>query len=95
MKKGILGGVAAIVIAVLAGVNMNMSSQSKNLLSDLALANVEALARGEAGGGAYLQCSTTLSGQEGQPGLTHVTYCATCSPILSTVQSLNSTCIGS
>ncbi|MDR1582935.1 MAG: NVEALA domain-containing protein [Prevotellaceae bacterium] len=44
MKKYILGGVAAVVIAVLAGVNVNMNSQSENLLSDLALANVEALA---------------------------------------------------
>jgi hypothetical protein len=45
MKKIILGGVAAIVIAVLATVNVNLSSQSENLLSDLALANVEALAQ--------------------------------------------------
>jgi hypothetical protein len=44
MKKIILGGVAAIAIAVLATVNVNMSSQNDNLLSDLALANVEALA---------------------------------------------------
>jgi hypothetical protein len=51
MKKIILGGVAAIVIAVLAGVNVNMNSQSENLLSDLALANVEALASGESGSG--------------------------------------------
>jgi predicted small secreted protein len=45
MKKIILGGIAAIVIAVLAVVNVNMNSQSENLLSDIALANVEALAQ--------------------------------------------------
>ncbi|MDR2009698.1 MAG: NVEALA domain-containing protein [Bacteroidales bacterium] len=44
MKKRVLSGIAAIAIAVLAGVNVNMSSQGENLLSDLALANVEALA---------------------------------------------------
>jgi hypothetical protein len=49
MKKIILGGIAAIVIAVLAAVNVNMNSQSENLLSDIALANVEALAQ-ESGG---------------------------------------------
>jgi hypothetical protein len=49
MKKVILGGIAASVIAVLTVVNVNMNSQSGNVLSDLALANVEALAQ-EAGG---------------------------------------------
>jgi hypothetical protein len=47
MKKIILGGIAAIVIAALAVVNVNLNSQSENLLSDLVLANVEALAEGE------------------------------------------------
>ena len=50
MKKVILGGVAAIAIAAFAVVNVNVSSQNENLLSDLALANVEALASGEGGG---------------------------------------------
>jgi hypothetical protein len=49
MKKIILGGVAAIVIAVMAAVNVSMNSQNENL-SDLALANVEALAAGEGTG---------------------------------------------
>jgi hypothetical protein len=51
MKKIILGGVAAIVIAVLATVNVSLNSQNENLLSDLALANVEALAQESGGGG--------------------------------------------
>jgi hypothetical protein len=45
MKKYILGGVAATVVAVLATVNVSLNSQNENLLSDLALANVEALAQ--------------------------------------------------
>jgi hypothetical protein len=49
MKKIILGGIAIVAIAVMAAVNVNMNSQSENLLSDLALANVEALADGEGG----------------------------------------------
>jgi hypothetical protein len=47
MKKKIFGGIIAVVIVALAAVNVNMNSQSENLLSDLALANVEALAEGE------------------------------------------------
>jgi hypothetical protein len=56
MKKMILGGIAVIVIAVLAAVNVNMNSQSENLLSDFALANVEALANGETGSGGGSGC---------------------------------------
>jgi hypothetical protein len=55
MKKIILGGVAAIVIAALAVVNVNLNSQNDNLLSDIALANVEALAQ-EVGNSSY--CGT-------------------------------------
>jgi hypothetical protein len=61
MKKFILGGVAAIVIAVLAAVNLSLSSQDNNLLSDLALANVEALGSeiGDACGGCSTSCYKT------------------------------------
>jgi hypothetical protein len=45
-KKMILGGIAAIAIAAFAVVNVNVNSQNDNL-SDLMLANVEALASGE------------------------------------------------
>jgi hypothetical protein len=51
MKKVILGGIAVVVIAVMAAVNVSLGSQSENLLSDLALANVEALAQNEDGYG--------------------------------------------
>jgi hypothetical protein len=58
MKKFILGGIAAIVIAALAAVNVNMNSQSENLLSDIALANVEALADGEGGNACPGNCNS-------------------------------------
>ena len=60
MKKIILGGIAAIVIAALAVVNVNLNSQSENLLSDLVLANVEALAQ-ESGdyNKSYVHCDGT------------------------------------
>jgi hypothetical protein len=56
MKKIILGGVAAIAIAAFAVVNVNINSQNENLLSDLALANVEALADNE-GGSVSIPCT--------------------------------------
>jgi hypothetical protein len=48
-----------LAIAAVAAINVNMSSQSENLLSDLALANVEALGSeiGEACGGCATNCA--------------------------------------
>jgi hypothetical protein len=57
MKKRILGGIAVLAIAAVAAINVNMSSQSENLLSDLALANVEALAQESGGRG----CTSDIS----------------------------------
>jgi hypothetical protein len=59
MKKIILGGIAIVAIAVMAVVNVNLSSQNDNLLSDIALANVEALGSeiGEACGGCATNCA--------------------------------------
>ena len=48
MKKKILGAAIIAAMAVAAGWNFNQSKKEVEL-SDLALANVEALARGEAG----------------------------------------------
>ena len=45
MCKKILGCLAIVIIAIVAAINMNLSSAES--LSDMALANVEALARGE------------------------------------------------
>jgi hypothetical protein len=44
MKKIILGGIAVVVIAAVAAWNMGLNSQ-KSDLSDISLANVEALAQ--------------------------------------------------
>ncbi|GAB6013572.1 NVEALA domain-containing protein [Viscerimonas tarda] len=49
MKKKIIGGLAILAIAAVTVLNVNLSSQ-KELLSDISLANVEALAQGEWGG---------------------------------------------
>ena len=46
MKKKILGGIAIIAIAAFAAFNMNVSSKGAGL-SDISLANVEALAKSE------------------------------------------------
>lgn len=43
MKKYIFGGIAVLAIATVAAWNMNLNSQSNNL-SEISLANVEALA---------------------------------------------------
>jgi hypothetical protein len=50
MKKKILIGIAAAAVAAIAAVNVNVSSK-KNLLSDISLANIEALGVGESNSG--------------------------------------------
>jgi hypothetical protein len=47
MKKKILGGIAVLAIAAVAAWNVGLSSQKNDGLSDIMLANVEALASGE------------------------------------------------
>lgn len=51
MKKKILSGVFALALLATAGWGVHKSMNSDADLSDLALANVEALANGESGGG--------------------------------------------
>ncbi|MCC2599274.1 NVEALA domain-containing protein [Sphingobacterium sp. FBM7-1] len=60
MKKKIFGGILAVVIAAVAAVNVNVNDESEDALSALSLANVEALASGENGGGN--SCSSSCSG---------------------------------
>jgi hypothetical protein len=50
MKKNILGGIVVLAIAAVAAWNVSMNSQKNVGLSDVMLANVEALADGESGG---------------------------------------------
>ena len=48
MKKKIFGGIAVVAIAVAMTLNVNFSTKD-NTLSNISLANVEALADGEGG----------------------------------------------
>ncbi|MCC2599282.1 NVEALA domain-containing protein [Sphingobacterium sp. FBM7-1] len=57
MKKKIFGGILAVAIAAVAAVNVNINNESEDALSALSLANVEALANGESGGG-YTGCTS-------------------------------------
>jgi hypothetical protein len=49
MKKNIFYGIAILALATLATVNITLGNGKKNVLNDLQLANVEALANDEAG----------------------------------------------
>lgn len=51
MKKKIYSGAFALALLVAATVGVQESKKNDVLLNDLALANVEALANGEVGGG--------------------------------------------
>ena len=51
MKKKIFGGILAVAIAAVAAVNVNINNEAEDALSALSLANVEALAQNENGGG--------------------------------------------
>ena len=51
MKKKILSGLFALALLATAGLGVHKSLNGNANLSDLALANVEALANGESGGG--------------------------------------------
>lgn len=51
MKKKILSSLFALALLATAGIGVVESKKNDVVLNDLALANVEALANGEAGGG--------------------------------------------
>ena len=75
MRKKVFSGVFALALLATAGWGMNKSMSNEAGLSDLALANVQALAEGESGGGKYRNCS---QGEESSYG-TNEFYCGTCS----------------
>jgi hypothetical protein len=70
MKNKILYGIAVMVIAVIAAFNVTLSLQKNNNLSDLSLANIEALADGENGNCPGNYCSYSNYGET----------CSTCCP---------------
>jgi len=57
MKKKVLAAVVALAIAAVAVINMDLVSRKQEALSALHLANIEALAQGESGGGGGGLCS--------------------------------------
>ncbi|GHV27015.1 hypothetical protein FACS1894176_08470 [Bacteroidia bacterium] len=63
MKNKIFGGIAVLAIAAVAAFNVNVNSQ-KNDLSDLSLANVEALAS-EGSGGNSVTCYSSSKSSSG------------------------------
>lgn len=65
MKKKIFGGIAVLAIAAFAAFNMNVNTQ-ENQASSLTLANIEALAQNESGGGTiyYVNPCPKHSGNE-------------------------------
>jgi hypothetical protein len=68
MKTRILVGLAAIAVAAVAAWNVYLSTQSNNEMTDLMLANVEALAQGEVNTRKYYNvvsctCSNGKSGK--------------------------------
>ena len=73
LMKFIYGFVVLVIAAIIAW-NVHVSSKGYGL-SDMSLANVEALARSE--DMHAMQCWTTIS-IKGEGNLTHVTYCASC-----------------
>ena len=76
MVKKILGFIAVLLIAFVAMWNVNVNSQTKGM-SDVMLANVEALANDEGGGGQRVSCYNKIEGFQGAP-MEDQTYCGTC-----------------
>jgi len=60
MKKKILGGIAVLAVAALAAWNLNLDSKT-NGMSDVKLANVEALADTEGGSSGTFTCYSTYN----------------------------------
>ena len=62
MKKKILGGIAAIAIATVVALNMQIMVGENDQITDLSMANVEALAQHEesAETGQYYDCQSTF-----------------------------------
>lgn len=77
MKKKILSGIFALALLVATGYGVNKGMKSNDDLSDLALANVEALADNESGEGQRITCYNNLEGDQGAP-MEDKTWCDDC-----------------
>lgn len=85
MKKSLMKSTLAVVFTVVAIYGFYVSQRDDVEISDLVLANIEALASGESGGQS-LKCYKTVSSGGGGM-MTHVTYCGTCSAVLANAYS--------
>lgn len=61
MRKKIFAAMIVAVIAIFAGYNIFQSQRAENTMSDLAMANVEALAFGEDNTGEDVDCFKNIS----------------------------------
>jgi len=98
MKKKLSILISLSIMAAVVLFTFTLFSSSEKQLFN---ANVAALAgdiwaldQGDSYDGPYIVCAETISGLQGEPGLTHKTYCACCCPQLTQETSkLNSHCI--
>ena len=81
MKKKILSGLFALALLATAGLGVSKSMNGNADLSDLALANVEALAQSEGGGGCRWATRETWQGWEAICISTGVGYDCTCGEV--------------
>jgi hypothetical protein len=70
MKKKFLGGIAVLAIAAVAAINVSLGTKSDNL-SEVSLANVEALAQ-ESMGSCWIDTNSWYCGSGG------MNYCSPC-----------------
>lgn len=84
--------IVCIVVATIFYLNAN-NSLKKDEFSDLLIANVEALASDESGGGQPMNCySTVENSNDGRPVET-VTYCGDCKAVRCTNWSNSGRCM--
>ncbi|MBQ3608656.1 MAG: NVEALA domain-containing protein [Bacteroidaceae bacterium] len=88
MRRNILKIAFVVAIAMVAGINV-FNAQKPNVLSDVAMANVEALANDE--GGKELTCYNSITSKKG----CQVRYCPICDYLEDSTDcwySLSETC---
>lgn len=77
MRKKNLSGLFALTLLITTGYGVQKSMKNDVGLSDLALANVEALADNESGEGQRITCYNNLEGFQGAP-MEDKTWCDDC-----------------
>ena len=91
MKKKYLVGIAILAIAAIAAFNVNLSPNERSL-SMIVLANIEALAANESGGGKRITCYNELEGFQGAP-MEDKTWCDDCKARPAAKWSRSSECL--